>query len=293
LAIVFLRGISSIGNCISDRVEDAIDHPERAVLCERIGYPILMRIVIALVIAYLALLFVMALVMDAYLGAMVLWLAYLLAKLSYSFGPRLKPKKFSATILLGAVSSGMFFVGWIGNGLHDLTIGVATAILLWAMGASLAGSKDAPDLAGDARIGYRSVYRDLMDSSRPLRRAVGIVSRPYLVAVVFALVIVLTGGPGLSLLWCLTVYPMSIMFAVLLVRARSDTERNLVREFGYLYWIVFMDVVLVATVPTSTVALVGLGAIAWYLLASRVAHPDPVPYRLRDLRDARSALIRV
>jgi 4-hydroxybenzoate polyprenyltransferase len=292
LTIVILRGISSIGNCIADRVEDAIDHPERAVLCEYVGYSTLRGIVLVLLIAYLALLLTMTFVLNVYWGAIALWIAYLLVKLSYSFGPRLKPKRSSATIILGAVSGGMFFVGWIGNGLHDVATGIVVAILLWSMGASLSGSKDAADLEGDARIGYRSVYKELMDSSHPLWRSIRVTSRPYLVAAAGAIVTTFIDGPDISLFWCLALYPLAISFAVFLVRARSVAERSFLREFGYLYWIVFMGVVLISVMPTLTVVIVAVGALIWYLVISWLAHPDPVPYHLRDLREVRNAIVR-
>jgi len=285
-AIVLLRCISSIGNCISDRTEDLIDHPQRVALCERVGYPRLRSLVNRLVLAYLALVAVMAVACDLYVGAIVLWISFLAIKWSYSFGPRLKPKRFSATLLLGGVSGGMFFLGWIGGGPSEMAVALSGGILLWTMGGSLIGSKDAPNIEGDQAAGYRSVYRDLLESHRPFLRAAAILSRPYVVAVALA-VITLGPGPGWRLLWCWSVFPLAVALAWAMTHAATPSERSFVREFGYLYWIVFLGVALVSLVPGAPSLAAALGGLGWYLLTSRLLHPDPTPqisHLLRDLR---------
>jgi hypothetical protein len=285
-AIITLRAISSLGNCVTDRVEDAVDHPLRVQQCEVVGYPNLLRIVRALTVLYLSLVAGMALFAGIHPAASLLWVLFLLVKLSYSFGPRLKPKRLSATVLLGGVSGGMLFLGWIGSGFDEVEVAITGGVLLWAMGASLVGSKDAPNVDGDAKIGYFSVYRRLIDAPHPARRAVLIVSRPYLLAVPLAFVSMETGGPGLRLLWCFILYPAAIAFALALTRAQTAAGRSLVRELGYLYWILFMDVVLVALVPQPWTIVVALAALAWYLGATRYAHPDPAPPARDSLRAA-------
>lgn len=292
VAIVVLRMVSSLANCVSDRTEDAIDHPDRAALCATVGHAALLRLTATLALTYLAFVGAMAVWLHVVAPAILLWLAYLAAKLAYSFGPRLKPRRGSATMLLGAVSGAMFFVGWIGTGLEQTPVAVAGAVLLWTMGASLCGSKDVPDLDGDARIGYRSIYRDVMDSAKPLRRVLAVTSRPYLVVLAIAVVPLGAGAPAARVLWCLAAYPCAVAFALVLVRARTATERSLVRECGYLYWLVFMDLVLLSFVPQPATAAAAAAGLAWYLAMSRLAHPDPAPIELRHVRTTLGILTR-
>jgi 4-hydroxybenzoate polyprenyltransferase len=292
LAVVVLRAISSVGNCLSDREEDAVDQPHRLALIDRVGYANVFRALIALIVVYGGLVIAMALALGVYLGAIVLWLVYLYLKLAYSFGPRFKPRRWSATVLLGGVPGAMFFVGWIGSGLHDVSAGVAGATLLWAFGASMSGSKDAPNVTGDLAIGYRSAYLDVVESHRPLRRAIAAASRPYLAAVPLALVTLHADGAGLTFLWCLVVYPVAVAFAVVLIRARTEIELSLVREVGYLYWTVCTGAVLITLVPDATVVAMTAGALVWYIAASRLIHPDPTPLSASGVRSIKSLLLK-
>jgi 4-hydroxybenzoate polyprenyltransferase len=278
MALVVLRAISSIGNCLTDRIEDKVDHPVRVRLCEHVGYHRLERLVQFLVLVYLALLTWMAVSLHIHILALILWVGFLLIKLAYSFGPRLKPKRFSATVLLGGVSGGMLLLGWLGGGAHDLLTPIFAGVLMWAMGLSLLGSKDAPNVEGDAVIGYRSVYRDLMEGSSPLGRALFVVTRPYILALLLAPLSAVVGGPGLRFAWCLAAYPAAIGFATILVNADSFSGRSIVREAGYVYWIIFMDVVLLAVLPDRQTIVICLAALLWYFAASRFLHPDPTPY---------------
>lgn len=283
-AIVLLRGISSIGNCVSDRIEDALDHPQRVTLCERVGYHRLHSLTNWLVLTYVAVIAIMALTCDLHFGAFVLWISFLLIKWSYSFGPRLKPMRLSATVLLGGVSGGMFFVGWVGTGASDIAPALSGGLLLWAMGANLIGSKDAPNIEGDEAAGYRSVYRDLIERPRPFVRATAVLSRPYVLAVVLALA-TLSEGPGWRMLWCWGAFPLAIGLAWAMTHAETPAERSYVREFGYLYWIAFMGAVLVSVAPGATSLGAAVGALGWYLLTSRLLHPDPTPRVSALLRD--------
>jgi 4-hydroxybenzoate polyprenyltransferase len=287
-AIVVLRGVSSIGNCIADRVEDEVDHPERAVLGARVGWERLGRLVRRLTVAYLVLLASMCVAIPLQPLPAAMWLSFLVLKIAYSFGPRLKPKRHTATLLLGTVSAAMLFVGWTGADMADFTEAACAGIVLWAFGASLCGSKDVPNLEGDLRAGYRSVYWDIVEGRRPLVSALLVVTRPYAVVLGAAVFTAVTGGPGLRLLWCLAAFPCAVAFVVLVVRSRSPEERSLVREYGYLYWLLSMGAVLVCFVPTPTAAALSLAAGALFVGASHLAHPDPVP-ALRAVRLRRLA----
>jgi 4-hydroxybenzoate polyprenyltransferase len=285
-AMVLLRAISSIGNCIADQAEDAIDHPARIELGLRVGWTELGFLVRGFTAAYCVLLITMVVVVPLQPLPAAMWLIFLVLKIAYSFGPRLKPKRHTATLLLGTISGAMLFVGWCGTSMASFWEAGTASLLLWVFGASLCGSKDVPNLEGDMSAGYRSVYWDIVESTRPLRRALGVVCQPYVGLVVAAIFTELTGGPGLGLLWCLALWPGGAVLAVLIVRARSPEARAFVREYGYLYWLVFMSAVLICFVPTLTTAACAVGGIAYFLLASRVAHPDPVPSwpELRQMR---------
>jgi 4-hydroxybenzoate polyprenyltransferase len=272
VAIVLLRSISSIGNCISDRREDEVDHPERSRLCAGVGYRRLRRTVADAVAIYLLLLAAMVATGAIGVLALALWLLFLLLKLSYSFGPRLKPRRFSATGLLGGLSAGMFAAGWAGSGLHSIRTGLVAVSLLWAMGATLSGSKDVPNLEGDLSIGYRSVYWEVLSSRRPLARALSKASLPFLLVLAYA-----AGGFPRQILWCLAAYPFTVAFTLVLVRARTAQERSLVRECGYLYWLIFMGAALLALFPAASTLAIALGGLLWYIAASLLAHPDPTP----------------
>jgi 4-hydroxybenzoate polyprenyltransferase len=268
--------MGSLWNLVSDRTEDQLDHPRRVALSEQVGYSKLHSLANWLVLLFLALVAIMALTCDLYLGAIVMWISFQLMLWSYSLGPRLKPRRFGATLLLGGVSGYFFLVGWIGGGLSDMTPALSTGILLWAMGSSLTGSKDAPDIEGDQVAGYRSVYHDLIEANRPFLRATAIFSRPYVVAAVLS-ILTLSEGPGWRLLWCWAVFPLAIVVAWALTHAKTSGERGFLRDVGYLYWMVFMGAVLVSLFPGTLSLGVAIASLGWYLLASRLLHPEPTP----------------
>lgn len=289
VAIVLLRVISSVGNCVSDRVEDAVDHPQRGPLCERVGYGRLSQVVTAAAALFLV---ILVLVMASWRHvdrlALLLWLCFLALKLSYSYGPRLKPRRFSATILLGGLSAGMFTVGWINQGIDEAQTGLAAVLLLWLAGSTLCGSKDVPNLEGDQAIGYQSPYLRLLASRRPLARALAIVSLPYV-----AVLALVAGGFRADVLWVLAVFPMAVVFTMVLIGARTPGERMVVREVGYLYWLTFMGVALVSLVPTAATVAWMAGGLVWFVLASLLVHPDEAPLGPGGARDAAHAFARV
>lgn len=273
VAILLLRVISSVGNCLSDRVEDTVDHPNRGPLCEMVGYGELRRIVDFSVVAFLLLVAgPMAIGMGVYWLAIVCWLGTLLLKWSYSFGPRLKPRRWSATALLGGLSGGMFAVGWFAAGAYFDSVALIACGVLWAMGSTLSGSKDVPNVSGDEQIGYESPYVRLTKSRGPFLRAMLKVSFPY--AIVVASVV---AGYDTSALWCLVGLPLATCFVTILLRAQSDLEREVAREAGYLYWLSFQAILLISLFPTVQTFAVTLGGVLWYVVASRIAHPDVVP----------------
>lgn len=277
LTIGLSQFMGSVWNLTSDRTEDQLVYPQRVALCELVGYDRLQSLANWLVLLFLILVATMAVTCDLYFGVIIMWIAFQLMTWSYSLGPRLKPRRFGATILLGGVSGYFFLVGWAGGGIADMTPAWSTGLLLWVMGSSLTGSKDAPDIEGDQVAGYRSVYHNLVESNRPFLRAIAIFSRPYVMAPVLS-ILTLSDGPGWRFLWCWAVFPLAIAVAWALTHAKTPSERSILKDVGYLYWIVFMGVVLISTFPGAFSLGVAFAALAWYPLMTQVFHPDPNPW---------------
>jgi hypothetical protein len=299
VAVVLYQAVTSIGNCVSDLVEDRLDYPERTRLCELVTYRGLRRVVAACSVAYLAIVATMALALDVQLDTVALWVIYLLGTLVYSFA-RVKTQTLGPPILLGSLSAALAWVGFWGfhdafswtADLHlmalpelrpgDLFTGpmilIGPAILaMWLFGATLCGSKDVPNLAGDAAIGYESIYLKIVHGPNALARVIAVMSLPYLLVLAF----VLAGYPQPAP-WVLCGYPLALAFATILVRAHEQTERELVRECGYVYWQVFISLVLLSIEPGAPSAAILAGSFAWWFLNSRALHPDPTLVKLEN-----------
>jgi hypothetical protein len=292
IAVVLYQAVTSIGNCVSDELEDRLDYPERTALCELVGYDRLRFVVAGLSLLYLAIVAVMATALDIQLDTIGLWALYLFGTLMYSFA-RVKTRTMGPPILLGSLSAALAWVGFWG--LHDtlswaedlhllalvelepgqlftgpMTL-IAPAILaMWLFGGSLCGSKDVPNLEGDAVIGYESVYLKIVKGPYALLRVIAVMSLPYLLVLAFV-----AAGYDQPAPWVLAGYPLAVAFALVLVRAQEQTERELVRECGYLYWQVFMSLILFSMEPTNSTALILSASFAWWFLNSRFLHPDP------------------
>ncbi|HEX6153835.1 MAG TPA: UbiA family prenyltransferase, partial [Solirubrobacterales bacterium] len=287
--IALSQFIGSIWNCVSDRTEDELDHPQRVVLCDQIGYPRLRSFANRLLVIFVGLIVLMTLTCDLSVAAIAMWFFFQLMTWSYSLGPRLKPRRFGATFFLGGVSGYFLVLGWIGEGFTDMTPVLAAGLILGVMGASLTGSKDAPDIEGDQAAGYRSVYHDLVEANRPFLRAAAILTRPYIVASVLSL-LTLSGGPGWRLLWCWVAFPLALALAWALTHAETPRKRSVLRDLGYLYWLTFMGAVLISLFPSALTVGIFLVALCWYPLLSQLLHPDPNPWAAFLRRDLRQGL---
>lgn len=291
-SLLCFQAVTSISNCISDRVEDAIDCPERSELCQAIGYHVLWGAVVAATLIYALIAVAMAEIHVPPLTIAV-GIAGLIVSFAYSF-LRLKTHPLGPPGLLGAMSAVCLWAGWHGpgatsgfidihlNALLSLRLGsvlggedalvIPSVITLWILGGTLCGSKDAPNLAGDAAVGYESVYVKIVKGKRPLARVLAVVSLPYVsVAIWVAL------GYTPPKLWILLLYPVVIAFARALVGVRDPDDGEVVRELGYLYWQLFMSAVLLALYPTAITGVILGGSILWWLASSHWLHPDPSP----------------
>jgi hypothetical protein len=299
VAVVLYQGVTSIGNCVSDELEDRHDYPQRTSLCEQVGYHQLRLVVSGISLTYLAIVVVMATALDIQLDTIGLWALYLFGTLMYSFA-RVKTRTMGPPILLGSLSAALAWVGFWGfqdafswaEDLHllalvelepgelftgPMTVIAPTILALWLFGGSLCGSKDVPNLEGDALIGYESVYLKIVKGPYALVRVVAVMSLPYLLVLAFV-----AAGYDQPAPWVLAGYPLAIAFAMVLVRAQEQTERELVRECGYVYWQIFMSLVLFSIEPNLLAAAILTGSFAWWFLNSRFLHPDPTLVRFEN-----------
>jgi UbiA prenyltransferase family len=301
LAIVAWKVIASLANIISDRSEDAIDHPTRTTLVESAGLHTLVVVVWTTCLVYVAIVVVMVSALQVPLDTAFLWLCCLVAGLAYSF-LRVKKSTIGVPILLGSESAIFMWVGWHGQGgtldwlgdihlsaVRDLGLGdlltgdtrlvLPAALALWIFGATLCGSKDVPNIEGDATVGYRSIYWRIVAGQHPVARVLAVMTVPY----AFVALVALYGydPPGAA---PLAIYPCAIALAVILVRADTRRERDLVHASGYVYWQIFMSAVLFSVYPRAGTAAVLVGSLLWWGATSRLLHPDPTPSHLGDLR---------
>lgn len=299
VAVILYQAVTSIGNCVSDQVEDRVDYPERTQLCETVTYRGLRSVVILCSAAYLAIVAVMAIVLDIQLDTIGLWVLYLIGTIVYSFA-RVKTHTLGPPILLGSLSAALAWTGFWGfhdafawaEDLHllalpNLELGhlftgpmtvIAPAILvMWIFGGSLCGSKDVPNLEGDAAIGYESIYLKVVKGPYALLRVVAVMSLPYVLVLVFV-----AAGYSQPAPWVLLGYPLAVAFAAILVRAKEQTERELVRECGYVYWQVFMSLVLLSMDQRGVTAIILAGSLGWWFVNSRSLHPDPTLVKLKN-----------
>jgi 4-hydroxybenzoate polyprenyltransferase len=280
-SLLCFQVVTSISNCVSDRVEDTIDCPERSQLCEAVGHRVLLGVVGVTTVLYLSLAGY-GLAINVPPATVAVGLAGLIISFAYSF-MRLKTHPLGPPGLLGAMSAVCLWAGWHGPGTDPgLLTGDAAAILpsvltLWLLGATLCGSKDAPNLEGDAAVGYESVYVKIVKGRRPFVRVLSIVSLPYL----FVVCCVSTGYTP-PYLWIVLLYPMAIAFAKALVGVQGQDDGEVMRELGYLYWQIFMSAVLLALYPTAQTGVILVGSIAWWFASSCWLHPDPYPNSRRN-----------
>lgn len=278
--IVLLRTVSSLSNCVSDQTEDVVDHPRRVSYCKELGYSTLHRVVQVAAFIYAVSLVYLALAVHITGVAIGLWMVFLVLKLAYSYGPRLKPRRHSATLLLGGLSAGMFTVGWFGCTLQWSNSAACVAFLLWTVGSCLCGSKDAPNLQGDANIGYRSPFVRVRNRQQPIAITAFIVGLPILISIVTATV---TGR--IAFATPVAVVPVVIVFVRMMINAEIPLDFELVRELGYTYWITFMATLLIGLAPARTeVVTTMVVSAAWYVTASWWLHPDPTALTLDGLR---------
>jgi 4-hydroxybenzoate polyprenyltransferase len=262
-------------NRYSDRIEDKVNRPERTAICERVGYGVIKvcAIVIWIVIAST---YALWLIFQPNSLLCLLLCAGLIAGIGYSIGFRFKAKRYLALIVLTFPFGGPFLIGWAAT--HsaltrpDLAVDLFRRLgpFLWICGLFFighAGIKDITDAVGDRKVGYRSIWVDLVES-----KAYGIAFILVSLWLSFCIIFITLGALPLRFCWLLTFAPASFVFAVSSLRAASREDRNSVRELFYHYWFAFLSVSLYLVSPTPA-ALISISCVlVYWVFASQVLH---------------------
>jgi hypothetical protein len=283
VAIVLFLLVTSYSNTLSDRAEDAIDYPERTLLAQTVGYR---RIFQAMMIAIV--LYPVVIVLMIWPGQMrpywaAGWILVLILTASYSFGFKLKTKRFASPVITGGTAAGFLLLGYVGTSVnrHHGEL-LASFVVLWVFGTCLylVGYKDLANIAGDTAIGFRSTYWNIISGRHPAARAVLLLTLPYLLLMILV-------GVGLLrpvVLVALVLIPVCGGFAIALAKGRAPSEGIAIRDIGNIYWQLFVAPVLFGLYPRVVTLLIVALALVWYFVASFVLHHDPPPLRGDNLK---------
>jgi 4-hydroxybenzoate polyprenyltransferase len=273
-----------VTNRLSDRVEDAINRPERTRLCACVGWQRLGQLekLLWCVVAVSAIVW-LALAPGILLAGLIT--LGVCAGIGYSRGPRLARRRMLVFVVLSGTFVGPFSLGWAtsshGASMTDATLLGRFVPLFW-LGTlfitSLAGIKDVTDRAGDEAIGYNSAFLQLAHRH-------GTVALLLLTSLPFAALGTFVAAGWLSplALPLLGLLPISIGLGLAVRGARDSTGAQLaIREALYHHWLAFTSIVLLACFPSTGLLAAVLAGWAGWVLASRYAHwADPL--RLTDL----------
>lgn len=275
-----------VTNRLADRVEDAVNRPERTALCETVGWERLARVQLALwgLVVVAAAVWV-ALAPNALLVLLIASGAGF--GLAYSRGPRLARHRALVFVVLSGTFVGPFCLGIAaGDPFGSASTAGFSALgefvpLFWVLTlfiSSLAGIKDITDRAGDEAIGYRSAFVAFAERH-------GTAALAALAAVPFAALsaFVAAGLLPARALALLTFLPLSVVVALAVRGAHGRlADQFVVREALYHHWLAFTTATLLVCFPSVGLLAALTGAWLWWLLASRHLHWGP-SLRLGDL----------
>jgi 4-hydroxybenzoate polyprenyltransferase len=275
-----------VTNRLADRVEDAVNRPERTALCELVGWRLLARVQLVLW-GLVGLGTAIWLALDPNALRALLIAAGAGFGIAYSRGPRLARHRALVFVVLSGTFVGPFCLGFAAG---DPAAGASGATfaqlgrfvpLFWVMTlfiSSLAGVKDITDRVGDEAIGYRSAFVAFAERH-------GTAALTALATVPFAALAAFVAAGTLPprALALLSFLPLSVV-VMLAVRGAHDcpTDQLLVREALYHHWLAFTTATLLVLFPSAGLAAALAGAWLWWIVASRRLH-WAASLRLADL----------
>lgn len=275
-----------VTNRLSDRVEDAVNRPERTALCATVGWERLARVQLGLwgLVVAAAVVWV-ALAPNALLALLILSGAGF--GIAYSRGPRLARNRALVFVVLSGTFVGPFCLGFAAGdplagasaaGFAQLDRFVALFWVLTLFISSLAGVKDITDRVGDEAIGYRSAFVAFAERHGTAALA-ALAAVPFLALAAFVVVDLLP----VRALALLALLPLSIVVA-LAVRGAHDRpgDQLVVREALYHHWLAFATATVLVCFPSLGLLAALAGAWLWWVVASRHLHWS-APLRLADL----------
>jgi len=275
-----------VTNRLADRVEDAVNRPERTALCALVGWQRLARIQLLLWGAVVASAGVwLALTPNALL--LVLLVSGAGVGIAYSRGPRLARQRALVFVVLSGTFAGPFCLGFAAGdplgaasdaGFAQLAEFVPLFWVLTLFISSLAGIKDITDRAGDEAVGYRSAFVAFAERHGGAALTL-LASVPFVALTAF----IATGQLAPRALVLLAFLPLSAGIALAVRGARDrPADQLLVRETLYHHWLAFTTATLLACFPSIGLAAALGGGWLWWTLAARHLHWT-APLRLGDL----------
>jgi 4-hydroxybenzoate polyprenyltransferase len=271
IAIFLYSFVQDYSNISGDRIEDAVNRPNRGVLARQAGG---YSVVFWASIVSLALFAVNAVGMvlwgDLHWVWAATWMFGAALAMTYSYGPRTKASTWSSPIAHSFIPSLPLLLGWVGAG--DVLVILPYFVLLTVMRFSNngLGFKDIDDLEGDRRVGYRSVYLRYIESDRPAAKAMPILLAPFVLLAVLGLAGQFNDHWPIAFVMLLAAFP----WLRILLNSRSRAEGIGVRELGNFYqliWISIMCYDLYPQVETVVIAILGL---VWYSLFTIYFYAD-------------------
>jgi len=283
---------TEVTNRLADRVEDEINRAERTALCAAFGWRRL-RVTERLLWALMLVMSGVWLAVDGSWPIALMLLGCLAVGVGYSRGPRLSRSRVFAFLMINMVFGGSFVVGWMaGNpfaqpgmaawqqikSFFPLLVVVGLFILV------LSGIKDITDEAGDAKVGYRSPFVEVLTGRLD--------AMPWLLALIPSLataVFVVTGLLPLRVGLIIFLAPVSLAMVTAAGRSLHTGDQLIVREAFYSYWLFYCSVALLAFAPSWSLLAVVVGAWVLWLATTYFLHWGD-GLRAADLRRLRSLL---
>lgn len=264
-----------IANCLAieltnryaDRIEDAVNRPERTALCEALEFATIRRIAVWLWVV-LAAIYAIWFALDGNPELFAVQIISWLIGWNYSVGLRFKARPYGVFVVLTSTFLLPYLFGWsILAPLSRVPLGI---LCVPTFIASLSGIKDITDEEGDRLRGYRSRFLALV-RGQSAGRLVAVLAAPYLLVVV----LIVAGAAPVRLAGFTLLAPGSLLFAILVRNVASSDEAMAVRECMYHFWFVAIALDVWLLQPSIELAACLVAAAAFWIAASRRLHWMP------------------